>query len=712
MQERYLNHLYSQERASATQDVDSSSTEHDYIKSLLQTSSHITKFLCASMEERLIDVAFRSDKLDPTMKAEHVSRVARVYQECNIIASIGPLLESMIKDHGASPVYTDFPASIRTLIQDQGGILINILTDEDFFEEKWSSVDIKSWIARTAKPQLREAVVSMIYEHCQEDSLKPNSNLMPTIDSNKLEITVLQKAIRDLKIAEVADKQEKKLLAFELSKVQQETFTAAFQEEERKIRLDAQDPAAWKALPEDDKKKMVTDLLTEWYGGEAEKIDLFLARETPRNPSWVKLTFRGIWEKFDFESRMKKHREEKTPLGIKTFYTTRLTPMEFYQTKKRLMEAASGKVATDWVNHVLDSKAELIWKVDREAIKKAAYVRVKTKCVPRFSAWIEVLDPCHRNLWRALDFDTTVNHYAKYDLHSPIPCPDTRAKAITEKAYGVRRSTPRDQGTDMRISQRTPTNRKPPPKAAASNMAHLKGFFEEQGRSNVRRNLNNIQHSPGPQHQQSSPGNFFNGPPGELEGLQHQAAGGAPPPSQTPILPTLPPPHKPLLPIPPAEVNAMNPTPTSLLTGLPIGTPSNSDDDDLTGLATQEAGQVDESDIETRTPVLSFTPAPEENELEDILTKSTPPRDLIATMQQNIRDTLLPKSDLLASLQDTASKIALPAKSSKLPAARKKSMSVSNFELGNLGEVSEIDDEEDDAKKSRKARMAKNNAGR
>ena len=92
MQERYLNHLYSQERASATQDVDSSSTEHDYIKSLLQTSSHITKFLCASMEERLIDVAFRSDKMDPTMKAEHVDRVARVYQECNIIASIGPLL--------------------------------------------------------------------------------------------------------------------------------------------------------------------------------------------------------------------------------------------------------------------------------------------------------------------------------------------------------------------------------------------------------------------------------------------------------------------------------------------------------------------------------------------------------------------------------------------------------------------------------------------
>ena len=85
----------------------------------------------------------------------------------------------------------------------------------------------------------------------------------------------------------------------------------------------------------------------------------------------------------------------------------------------------------------------------------------------------------------------------------------------------------------------------------------------------------------------------------------------------------------------------------------------------------------------------------------------TPTKDIIVTMQQNIRDTLQPKCEQLAALQDKASKIALPAKSSRLPAARKKSMSVSN-----LGESSDIDDEEDDAKKSRKNRMAKNNTGR
>jgi hypothetical protein len=85
----------------------------------------------------------------------------------------------------------------------------------------------------------------MIYEHCSSESLKPHSNLMPTTDSKKMEITVIQEAIRDLKISVALGNQEKKMLAFELSKVQQETFRVAFLEEERKIRLDGQDPAAW-----------------------------------------------------------------------------------------------------------------------------------------------------------------------------------------------------------------------------------------------------------------------------------------------------------------------------------------------------------------------------------------------------------------------------------------------------------------------------------
>jgi hypothetical protein len=69
------------------------------------------------------------------------------------------------------------------------------------------------------------------------------------------------------------------------------------------------------------------------------------------------LSFLNIWEKFPFESKLKKHRDEQTLLGNKTFFFSILTP-----------------------HGVLP---ELLWKTDQKAVKKAAYARVKTKCVPR-----------------------------------------------------------------------------------------------------------------------------------------------------------------------------------------------------------------------------------------------------------------------------------------------------------------------------------------
>ena len=112
-------------------------------------------------------------------------------------------------------------------------------------------------------------------------------------------------------------------------------------------------------------------------------------------------------------------------------------------------------------------------------------------------------------------------------------------------------------------------------------------------------------------------------------------------------------------------------------------------------------------DTGTRTPVLSITPVEEDDELGDLLNKKTPTKDIITTMQQNIRDSLHPKGDHLAALHDTASKIGLPARSSRLPAARKKTTSVSN-----PGESSDIEEDEDEAKKSRKGRRTKDTMGR
>ena len=120
------------------------------------------------------------------MRDDQIGRVSRVYQEANISTVVGSLIHALAETNGSSPTYDFFPASVSALSQDMGGILLGILTDEVFFEDKWSTKEIKNWINRTAKPQMREAVVSMIYTHCSAEDLEPHSNLMPTTDSNKL----------------------------------------------------------------------------------------------------------------------------------------------------------------------------------------------------------------------------------------------------------------------------------------------------------------------------------------------------------------------------------------------------------------------------------------------------------------------------------------------------------------------------------------------
>ena len=75
----------------------------------------------------------------PSMWEDHVNMVSRVYQEANISAVLGPLLQAMTETHGNSPTFDNFPESDKTISQDQGGILLGILTEEDFFEENWTS---------------------------------------------------------------------------------------------------------------------------------------------------------------------------------------------------------------------------------------------------------------------------------------------------------------------------------------------------------------------------------------------------------------------------------------------------------------------------------------------------------------------------------------------------------------------------------------------
>ena len=493
VQEHFINNTLKEERRTAKESTEEDDREHNYLRSLLTLANPLHKFLSTNLESRRLDVAYGAEKEDPSLTSEHKDKVARAIEDSNLMGFLVPMIQKVKRTNGDSPIYDTFAAAIAVLGKELISTALPQLEEAGFFSEKWEEDDISEWTAKNIKSQWRAAVLRTIYSHCGAENLNSNQDSLPSADSNQLEITLLKDKMRELLVAAKSDAEEKKYLAYELSKVQQESLTAAFLEEERKIRVEPMDPSMWKnkdkeTMTDVEKKATVTKLLVEWYGQAATyKIDVFVARDNTRYPSWLKLTFPTMYDKFNFEARMKKHREDKKAAGVKTFFTSMLTPMEFAPMKKKLIEAATNKAANDWIIMVRHSEAEDKWSTDKKQVRRAIFVRVKNKCSPKFSAWCEILDPCHRSMWRALEFDSNINHFEKYDLFNPIPCPDTRSKASTDRSYAKVRSGPKDVGKDLRLYQTTPASRRRPP-PSGRNIKETIADFESRG-SMVKKNL-------------------------------------------------------------------------------------------------------------------------------------------------------------------------------------------------------------------------------
>ena len=491
VQEHFINNTLKEERRTAKVSTEEDDREHNYLRSLLTLANPLHKFLSSNLESRLLDVAYGAEKEDPSLTSEHKDKVARALEDSNLTGFLVPMIQKVKRANGDSPIYDTFAAAIAELGKELISTALPQLEEAGFFSEKWEEDEISEWTFKNIKSQWRAAVLKTIYSHCGAENLNSNQDSLPSADSNQLEITLLKDKMRELLVAAKSDAEEKKYLAYELSKVQQESLTAAFLEEERKIRVEPMDPQMWKnkdkeTMTDAEKKATVTKLLVEWYGQAAtDKIDIFVARDNTRFPPWLKLTFPTMYDKFNFEARMKKLREDKKP--EKTFFTNRLTPMEFAPMKKKLIEAATNKATNDWILMVRHSEAEDRWSTDKDHIRRAIFVRVKNKCSPKFSAWCEILDPCHRSMWRALEFDSNINHFGNYDLFNAIPCPDTRSKASTDRSYAKIRTGPKDIGKDLRLFQTTPASRRRPP-PSGRNIKDTIADFESRG-SVVKRNL-------------------------------------------------------------------------------------------------------------------------------------------------------------------------------------------------------------------------------
>ena len=71
------------------------------------------------------------------------------------------------------------------------------------------------------------------------------------------------------------------------------------------------------------------------------------------------------------------------------------------------------------------------WKGSSDATWQHMNMRIQFKTSPRFSVWVEGLDPCHRLCWRPIDLESHLSFFIGLD----IPCPTTREKSQEDPNY-------------------------------------------------------------------------------------------------------------------------------------------------------------------------------------------------------------------------------------------------------------------------------------
>ena len=232
---------------------------------------------------------------------------------------------------------------------------------------------------------------------------------------------------------------------------------ASFLEEEKKLRLDAKDTQWWSKMEQRQQITAVENLLKDFTEDESwRNFTIIIIKGKNNARSWVKVDFNARNIRGKFEQWLKANRTTAT--NTKSFWSSRMIPVDFTPIKDKLVKAAIKRVTVDWINLVISQEQLDNWETDYDHVYKVMLVRVQWSVSPVLKIWIECLDPIHRHLWRAINFSRTdINHFKGYDLKREIPCPDTLEKAKEDPSYGYPRPSkfgPLKLGTPRRPSTR------------------------------------------------------------------------------------------------------------------------------------------------------------------------------------------------------------------------------------------------------------------
>jgi hypothetical protein len=222
------------EVAPAKEVSDANMQDHLYIEALLRGLNYLTEIALEPLENILQD-----SRLDTNInKDKYDEKVDQCYANASILAKLVGFLEHIQVKTGKTPVIKELPNKIITLLIDFNPDISGIVTRGDAVRKIWKNEqELTLFLRRAVYPTLRVRIKNLIYVETGYDAPNDIVLLEPSADANHFRLKMYEDRIAALESKVVKVDIVAKTLAREVANIKQAKASAAFEREEKKLRL-------------------------------------------------------------------------------------------------------------------------------------------------------------------------------------------------------------------------------------------------------------------------------------------------------------------------------------------------------------------------------------------------------------------------------------------------------------------------------------------
>ena len=419
---------------------------HAYIDALLRGLKQVTEISVSPMKEILKDCRLDREK------SKYLERIVNCYSRASLLSKLASFTDYIQEVCGESPDISKLSQEILQCLIDLNPLLAEIIESAEARTKDWNTeVELNNFVRDFITPPVKRAIKNLFLSTFNYKQERDDIFLEPNADSNDMRLNIheerLQKCEEGLKkICVIGETVAREVADLKLAKA-----ACAFATEEKCLRLNPQDREKWGKKTEEEKKKMIQDLVTQILNEDtSRKSNIRLIKESQRNPAWIKLFLPSPDDKFKFEKGLRDVRnleaakKKKSGERNNSFTSVRLTPMSFRNEERNMKRLAIQKLSNDWIEVLKNQKVSQYYETSLDRLETMWQTRLKWKSSPTFSVWLEVQDPVHRHHWMPIDMGRD-NLFDLYDFLESIPEPKTREMADSDPSYLVpRHKSPRE----------------------------------------------------------------------------------------------------------------------------------------------------------------------------------------------------------------------------------------------------------------------------